>query len=59
MKKKNLGSRIDLPTRRYLMIHNIDLVKRRLQGKPNANLLPLLVLALGLLAMGLLMFLNQ
>lgn len=41
------------------MIHNVHLIKRRLQGKSNANVLPLLVLSLGLLAMGLLMFLNQ
>ncbi len=41
------------------MIHNIHLIKRRLQGKSNANLMPLMVLSLGLLAMGLLMFFNQ
>lgn len=41
------------------MIHSIHLIKRRLQGKTNANVMPLMVLALGLLVMGLLMFLNQ
>ncbi len=41
------------------MNHNIHLIKRRVQGKPNANVMPLVVLSLGLLAMGLLMFLNQ
>lgn len=41
------------------MIHSIHLKKRRLPGKSNANVIPLLVLSFGLLAMGLLMFLNQ
>lgn len=41
------------------MIHNVYLIKRRLQGKSNTHVLPLVVLSLGLLAMGLLMFLNQ
>jgi hypothetical protein len=41
------------------MIHNIHLIKRRLQGKSNANAIPIVVLSLGLLAMGLLMFLNR
>lgn len=41
------------------MIHNVHLIKRRLQGKSNAHVMPLVVLSLGLLAMGLLMFLNQ
>lgn len=41
------------------MIHNIHLIKRRLQGKSNANVMPLVVLSLGLLAMGLMMFLNR
>lgn len=41
------------------MIHNIQLLKRRLQGKSNAHVMPLLVLSLGLLTMGLLMFLNK
>ena len=41
------------------MIHSIHLKKRRLPGKSNANAMPLLVLSFGLLAMGLLMFLNQ
>ena len=41
------------------MIHTIHLKKRRLQQKPNANVMPLMVMSLGLLAMGLLMFLNQ
>jgi hypothetical protein len=41
------------------MTHNIHSIKRRPQGKPNANVLPLVVLSLGLVAMGLLMFLNQ
>ena len=41
------------------MNHNMHLIKRRGQGKPNANVMPLVVLSLGLLAMDLLMFLNQ
>ena len=41
------------------MTHSIHLKKRRLPGKSNANVMPLLVLSFGLLAMGLIMFLNQ
>ena len=41
------------------MIHSIHMKKRRLSGKSNANVMPLLVLSFGLLATGLLMFLNQ
>lgn len=41
------------------MLHNIHLIKRRQQGKPNANVMPVMVMSLGLLAMGLLMFFNQ
>ena len=41
------------------MIHTVHRLKRRLQEKPKANVMPLMVMSLGLLAMGLLMFLNQ
>lgn len=41
------------------MIQNIHWIRRRLQVKPNTNVMPLLVLSVGLLAMGLLMFLNR
>jgi hypothetical protein len=41
------------------MIHNVHLIRRKLAGKSNAHLIPLVVLSFGLLAMGLIMFFNQ